>query len=150
MPIVALTADALPGTRQLCYDAGMDDYLIKPVSISDMESCIRHWLPSAIEWRCDKRRTDKTCPETDVRQEQTQLPSMEKNVDDLPVLDMAYFQELVGDDPAMLSDMLNQYLDRVQRDLVDLDKAFDKKDMTAIRSLSHGMAGSSETAGPSA
>ncbi|QQR69701.1 MAG: PAS domain S-box protein [Alphaproteobacteria bacterium] len=147
LPIVALTADALPGTRQLCYDAGMDDYLIKPVSISDMESCIRHWLPSAIEWRCDKRRTDKTCPETDVRQEQTQLPSMEKNVDDLPVLDMAYFQELVGDDPAMLSDMLNQYLDRVQRDLVDLDKAFDKKDMTAIRSLSHGMAGSSETAG---
>lgn len=43
IPIVALTAHAIKGTDQLCLDAGMDDYLSKPINISQLESCLdRH------------------------------------------------------------------------------------------------------------
>ncbi len=39
-PIIAMTANP---NRKQCFDAGMDDYLFKPHSLSDLESIVNKW-----------------------------------------------------------------------------------------------------------
>jgi CheY-like chemotaxis protein len=43
-PIVALTASAYATDRQRCLDAGMDDYLAKPITFALFSSTLRRWL----------------------------------------------------------------------------------------------------------
>jgi len=43
-PIIALTALAMKGDRQRCLDAGMDDYLAKPVSRDDLIAMMQKWI----------------------------------------------------------------------------------------------------------
>lgn len=42
--IVGMTA-GVSNDRQLCLDAGMDDFLTKPISVEDLKRTVKKWLP---------------------------------------------------------------------------------------------------------
>ncbi|GAA3557248.1 ATP-binding protein [Marinobacter xestospongiae] len=44
IPIIALTADALPGTESACREAGMNDYLSKPVRKDKLRTVLSRWI----------------------------------------------------------------------------------------------------------
>jgi histidine kinase 2/3/4 (cytokinin receptor) len=44
LPIVAVTADVLKGTHELCYNAGMDDYITKPLDQKQLHLLLERFL----------------------------------------------------------------------------------------------------------
>ena len=79
IPIVALTANAMQGEARRCREAGMDDYLSKPLQLGDLRTLLRIWLPA--------RPADAAVSSIDVR-----------TSSDLPV-DVRVLERLIGSDP---------------------------------------------------
>jgi len=44
LPIIAITANAMPGEPERCRAAGMDDYLSKPIEIKTLQATLERWL----------------------------------------------------------------------------------------------------------
>lgn len=60
LPVIALTASAFEEDRHRCEEAGMDEYLTKPIDAQRLESVLKKWIPSfAVRPQTDSKSADK-------------------------------------------------------------------------------------------
>jgi CheY-like chemotaxis protein len=45
LPVITLTAKAMPDDQQRCIDAGANDYMAKPLDVEKLLSLVRVWMP---------------------------------------------------------------------------------------------------------
>ncbi|HZP28672.1 MAG TPA: response regulator [Acidimicrobiia bacterium] len=135
-PIIAMTAAAMEGDREVCIAAGMDDYVAKPVRADVLLEVLDRWI---VHEPADPEAAPAAAPGPDA------------GPDDEPAaLDADRFEvmrELDGGNGELLRLLANEFLADARRQLDALRAAVGEQDPESVERTAHSLKGASSAIG---
>ena len=138
-PIIAMTAHAMAGDAQRCFDAGMDDYLPKPLDRDKVRFMIDKWalfkrssaMPSSSVERPQGEATSQAAPADE--------SGRRSDEDDL--LDINSALPRFGDDRVFYLNLLGDFLKSLPLEVASLHTALDNRQFDRLSFLAHKLKG---------
>ena len=132
-PILALTANALGGEAERCLELGMDDFLVKPVTIPLLASKLRQWMPHVKIGEAAETTSTGSLPPKDAQRR--------------PVLDPKTLLDLCDGEAKAAQEILDDFILTTKTDLQVMQEGLEQKDMSLIVRQSHRIKGSAAMVG---
>lgn len=123
IPIIAMTANAMKGTREECLGCGMDEYMSKPLQVDNFRALLKQWLPINPGNDESKCVTDKE-------------PSS-----DLPIWDRTLTLTQLSNDEQLLAELIELFREHCPRQLANINEAVSQGNSSALLEAAHAFKG---------
>ncbi|WP_370298814.1 PAS domain-containing protein, partial [Pontibacterium sp.] len=154
LPIIAMTANAMKGDREQCLDAGMDDYIPKPIRSQQFYDTIEQVVKAAAseegmpamgvtgENSLQKTPAEEACKEVESKEVQTQEKLVETAPASREVFDPDGALEQVGGDMEILKDLVALFYAECPKLMAEIQTTLAAGDAVALRRAAHTLKGS--------
>ncbi len=125
IPILALTAGTIKGEAEKCISAGMNDFISKPVSQSDIYKSLKKWLNIDLKYNSTEKKTAK----------------------ESVVFDRNILMSYVDNDEEIVAELIHSTKIELLESFQEIDKTYELKDISKIESINHKLMSMSKAAG---
>lgn len=136
IPIIAMTAYAMKGDREKCLDAGMNEYISKPVQIDKLSALLDEWL-------------GKTLNEENLAVQEVQESKQvnESNTEDNDIFNKNFLLDLLMGDEESAKLILQGFIDDLPNQINNLNEKIDAGNSAEIKNIAHSIKGSASNTG---
>lgn len=143
LPIIAMTAGAMHQDKEKCMEAGMDDYLSKPINIEDLARVLARWLPQSK----GGRRPDPVGAIHPIETDLTKQKPAEESTSEPPAFDKRGLLDRLDNDLDFAREILNIYLESTPANIKSLKTSLNNSDLQKATREAHAIKGNSYNAG---
>lgn len=143
MPVVALTANAVSGARDMYVDYGFEDYLAKPISGNSLEKLLLKLLPPELvhitnENAPEETASDKAVPAKSAS-EAAAKPAEAEDKKSSVLIDKSVAMTYCGDSDELFMIILQTYCEEFEDRIKKLRDFYEQKDIDNYRIVAHSL-----------